>query len=44
MPRPTAALAGLIAVAWVVVIVLLLRYYSELEMLKTFGRFLLSWL
>jgi len=44
MSRATAALVGLVAFAWIVVIALLLRYYFELEMLKTFGRFLLSWL
>jgi len=44
MSRATAALVGLVAFAWMIVIALLLRYYFELEMLKTFGRFLLSWL
>ena len=31
----TAALVGLVAFAWMIVIALLLRYYFELEMLKT---------
>ena len=43
MSRNTV-IVGLIAVAWVIVIALLLRFYFEWEMLKTFGRFLLSWL
>ncbi len=44
MSRNTAVIVGLIGVAWVIVIALLLRFYFEWEMLKTFGRFLLSWL
>ncbi len=44
MSRATMVLAGLISIAWVIVLVLLLRFYFEWEMLETFGRFLLSWL
>jgi hypothetical protein len=44
MSRGTATVAGLIAVAWVIVIALLVDFYFQWEMLETFGRALLSWL
>lgn len=44
MSPAKVALIGLISIAWVIVLVLLLRFYFEWEMLETFGRFLLSWL
>jgi hypothetical protein len=44
MSRNAAMVAGLIAVAWVIVIALLLNFYFQWEMLKTFGNALLSWL
>jgi len=44
-PSPAAVVvAGLIVVAWVIVIALLLDFYFEWEILKTLGRFFLSWL
>jgi hypothetical protein len=44
MSPGAAALAGLIVVAGIIVMALLMQFYFEWEMLKTFGWFLLSWL
>jgi hypothetical protein len=44
MFRSKAVLTGLIVVAWIIVIVLLMDFYFEWQMLKTLGRVLLSWL
>ena len=44
MSRSKAVLTGLIIVAWIIVIVLLMDFYFEWQMLKTFGQFLLEWL
>jgi hypothetical protein len=44
MSRSKAVLTGLIVIAWIIVIVLLMDFYFQWQMLKTFGRFLLGWL
>lgn len=44
MSRSKEVLTGLIVVAWIIVMVLLMDFYFQWQMLKTFGRFLLGWL
>jgi hypothetical protein len=44
MSRSKTVLTGLIVIAWIIVILLLMDFYFQWQMLKTFGQFLLGWL